>query len=298
MLAFAERLARPSASQWMDTALQRRRREQHLSTARQPLPSTSIGGSLSGRRVWAYEDAPPNLLFRPGMIIQLCSSTLTKNAHSTTDAVRESSFAALPPPAVSAVPGVSSLPSGPATTTAPTATFPPPSVINLGMPRTVQAPTLGLGGMGSMGGAMGTMGGFDLGAQGLMTLGGGGGGAPAMIGGGGGGLLAAGYGGGDLLAAGGALLKLAETPPPGCDPDAMKLFVGNIPKTCTEDQLLPLFQSVGKVRPCPLHSAWQMPWQSLSLYRGTCPYAAAAHQLCDVRGVGHRAPERLQRGLG
>ncbi len=113
------------------------------------------------------------------------------------------------------------------------------------MPHAVQAPTLGLGGMGHMGGAMGTVGAFDLGAPGLMTLGGGG--APAMLGGGGGGLVAAGYGGGDLLAAGGALLKLAETPPPGCDPDAMKLFVGNIPKTCTEEQLLPLFQSVGKV---------------------------------------------------
>ncbi|KXZ56421.1 hypothetical protein GPECTOR_1g375 [Gonium pectorale] len=42
-------------------------------------------------------------------------------------------------------------------------------------------------------------------------------------------------------------LEPTETPPPGCAPDAIKLFVGNVPKTCTEEQLLPLFQSVGKV---------------------------------------------------
>ncbi|GIL68321.1 hypothetical protein Vafri_21599, partial [Volvox africanus] len=38
-----------------------------------------------------------------------------------------------------------------------------------------------------------------------------------------------------------------EMPPAGCGPDAIKLFVGNIPKSCTEEQLLPLFQSIGKV---------------------------------------------------
>lgn len=43
-------------------------------------------------------------------------------------------------------------------------------------------------------------------------------------------------------------LEPTETPPPGCSPDAIKLFVGNVPKSCTEEQLLPLFQSVGKVR--------------------------------------------------
>ncbi|KAG2499151.1 hypothetical protein HYH03_002733 [Edaphochlamys debaryana] len=42
-------------------------------------------------------------------------------------------------------------------------------------------------------------------------------------------------------------LEQAETPPPGCAPDAIKLFVGNVPKSCTEEQLLPLFQSIGKV---------------------------------------------------
>lgn len=42
-------------------------------------------------------------------------------------------------------------------------------------------------------------------------------------------------------------LEPTETPPPGCSPDAIKLFVGNVPKSCTEEQLLPLFQSVGKV---------------------------------------------------
>ncbi|GIL95345.1 hypothetical protein Vretimale_1389, partial [Volvox reticuliferus] len=38
-----------------------------------------------------------------------------------------------------------------------------------------------------------------------------------------------------------------EMPPAGCCPDVIKLFVGNIPKSCTEEQLLPLFQSIGKV---------------------------------------------------
>ncbi|KAG2455141.1 hypothetical protein HYH02_000960 [Chlamydomonas schloesseri] len=42
-------------------------------------------------------------------------------------------------------------------------------------------------------------------------------------------------------------LEPAENPPPGCSPDAIKLFVGNVPKSCTDEQLLPLFQSIGKV---------------------------------------------------
>lgn len=35
--------------------------------------------------------------------------------------------------------------------------------------------------------------------------------------------------------------------PPGCAPDAIKLFAGNIPKSCTEAQLLPFFETIGKV---------------------------------------------------
>ena len=38
-----------------------------------------------------------------------------------------------------------------------------------------------------------------------------------------------------------------EHPPAGCAPDAIKLFVGNIPKSCTEQQLLPFFETIGKV---------------------------------------------------
>lgn len=38
-----------------------------------------------------------------------------------------------------------------------------------------------------------------------------------------------------------------ESPPAGCAPDAIKLFVGNIPKSCTEDQLMPFFETIGKV---------------------------------------------------
>lgn len=33
----------------------------------------------------------------------------------------------------------------------------------------------------------------------------------------------------------------------GCAPDAIKLFVGSIPKSYTESQLLPFFETVGKV---------------------------------------------------
>lgn len=39
----------------------------------------------------------------------------------------------------------------------------------------------------------------------------------------------------------------ADVPPPGCEPDAIKLFVGNIPLNYTEEQLLPLFQQIGQV---------------------------------------------------
>ncbi|KAF6260316.1 hypothetical protein COO60DRAFT_909475 [Scenedesmus sp. NREL 46B-D3] len=39
----------------------------------------------------------------------------------------------------------------------------------------------------------------------------------------------------------------AELPPVGCAPDAYKLFVGNIPKSCTEEELRPVFQAVGPV---------------------------------------------------
>ena len=43
------------------------------------------------------------------------------------------------------------------------------------------------------------------------------------------------------------LVELPETPPNGCAPDAIKLFVGNIPKTCTEEQLMPFFETIGNV---------------------------------------------------
>jgi RNA recognition motif-containing protein len=38
-----------------------------------------------------------------------------------------------------------------------------------------------------------------------------------------------------------------EPPPQGCEPDAYKLFVGNLPKSCTEEEIRPYFESVGKV---------------------------------------------------
>ena len=65
-----------------------------------------------------------------------------------------------------------------------------------------------------------------------------------MIGGGGGGLM------GGFGSTGGTemLVEVQETPPMGCSPDAIKLFVGNVPKSCTEDQLMPFFETIGKVR--------------------------------------------------
>jgi CUG-BP- and ETR3-like factor len=33
----------------------------------------------------------------------------------------------------------------------------------------------------------------------------------------------------------------------GCDPDAIKLFVGNLPRSCTEQQLLQLFETIGQI---------------------------------------------------
>ena len=44
-----------------------------------------------------------------------------------------------------------------------------------------------------------------------------------------------------------AKMKLSEAPPAGCDQDALKLFVGNIPRSYTEEQLQPIFESMGKV---------------------------------------------------
>eukprot|EP00210_Caulerpa_lentillifera_P000262 g255.t1 len=38
-----------------------------------------------------------------------------------------------------------------------------------------------------------------------------------------------------------------DIPPLGCNPDAMKLFVGNIPKSYTAESLRPLFESIGSV---------------------------------------------------
>lgn len=38
-----------------------------------------------------------------------------------------------------------------------------------------------------------------------------------------------------------------EMPPVGCAADAIKLFIGNIPKSCTEEQLMPFFETIGKV---------------------------------------------------
>jgi len=81
--------------------------------------------------------------------------------------------------------------------------------------------------------------GLDAATAGLLSGGGGGSGT----GGNRGGLMRQDLGGG----VGGDMGGPPETPPAGCAPDAIKLFVGNIPRQYTEDQLLPFFETVGKV---------------------------------------------------
>ena len=44
--------------------------------------------------------------------------------------------------------------------------------------------------------------------------------------------------------------SLGDLPPLGCAPDAYKLFVGNISKQFTEEDLIPVFESVGNVVEC------------------------------------------------
>ncbi|MEW5319542.1 MAG: hypothetical protein WDW38_010687 [Sanguina aurantia] len=39
-----------------------------------------------------------------------------------------------------------------------------------------------------------------------------------------------------------------ENPPVGCNPDAIKLFIGNVPKSFTEEQLCPFFETAGQVK--------------------------------------------------
>ena len=90
------------------------------------------------------------------------------------------------------------------------------------------APAHGRGGM--MGGPSGLM----LGGGGFAGGGGSSSGMMAMSGG----MLA---GPPDLM------MEVPETPPNGCSMDAIKLFIGNIPKSCTEEQLQPFFETIGKV---------------------------------------------------
>ena len=100
-------------------------------------------------------------------------------------------------------------------------------------------PGIGFGGNVRMG----------MGPAGMMLGGGGGGGGGMMLGavgggGRGGGMMHGGGGGGgsDLM------MEAFEPPPPGCAPDAIKLFVGNVPKSCSEEQIRPFFETIGKVQ--------------------------------------------------
>lgn len=39
-----------------------------------------------------------------------------------------------------------------------------------------------------------------------------------------------------------------EVPPPGCEPDALKLYIGNIPTSYSVDEIRQVFKQYGKVR--------------------------------------------------
>eukprot|EP00198_Chlamydomonas_reinhardtii_P006060 XP_001695396.1 RNA-binding protein [Chlamydomonas reinhardtii] len=230
----------PMVVKWMDTALQRRRREQHATTgARTQLPSASIGGLLGGGAQSRSSNEP--LPYTP--YAAAAAAAAAQSGSSVAASLVNLSASALGHGGadLSGLGGAGQLSAG-----------------GLG----------GLGGLG-MGGVGVGMSNSMLGAAGMQgggggVLGGGGGASYAGLGGGGvgmsgmggvgmgmGGLGGVGVGGMGGLGGAGAgldgLMEAMETPPPGCAPDAMKLFVGNIPKSCTEDQLLPLFQSIGKV---------------------------------------------------
>jgi CUG-BP- and ETR3-like factor len=65
-------------------------------------------------------------------------------------------------------------------------------------------------------------------------------------------------------------LEPVEVPPLGCAPDAIKLFVGNVPKVCNEEQLLPMFQAVGKVRAAAVGPKRHALWPRVR--KPPCPY--------------------------
>ncbi|KAG2497791.1 hypothetical protein HYH03_004063 [Edaphochlamys debaryana] len=203
----------PMVVKWMDTALQRRRREQHLATIRQPLPSASIGGLLGGSRSvdqMSYQPAPsmPPLsaqaLGGPGPSSTLVASSVQQQGGSGLGGGNQ---------------GLGGL------------------MGNAGlMGRSGLMGGVSMGGLGGVGVSVpvGVGLGGGLGGSGLMN-------ASGLMGGLGGGLGMPGLEGSALAG------EPTETPPLGCNADAIKLFVGNIPKSCTEEQLLPLFQSIGKV---------------------------------------------------
>ncbi|KAI8462603.1 MAG: hypothetical protein J3K34DRAFT_475967 [Monoraphidium minutum] len=73
------------------------------------------------------------------------------------------------------------------------------------------------------------------------------GGAPGGPAAGGGGLLSGPHVGLSDAASAQFAAVPAEVPPPGCAPDAYKLFIGNVPSCYNERDLRPLFESVGPV---------------------------------------------------
>ncbi|KXZ43600.1 hypothetical protein GPECTOR_86g394 [Gonium pectorale] len=208
----------PMVVKWMDTALQRRRREQHLASIRAPqqLPSASIGGLLGGGGAAAA-----------GAGGRGAADPLQQYGERL-----EQYGAPMGGPSVVPLGGSGAATAGMSVPGPPGLTIvqhPPPGAAGLG------GGSSGLG--GGSGFAMGMGMGAPGGAAGSAMY------APAAMPGGGGALSMSGMGLGGLD----PLAEPMELPPPGCNPDAIKLFVGNIPKSCTEDQLLPLFQSIGKV---------------------------------------------------
>ncbi|GLC56141.1 hypothetical protein PLESTB_001073100 [Pleodorina starrii] len=227
----------PMVVKWMDTALQRRRREQHLASTRQPQPQQKQQQQLSQQAQQLPQQ--PQQLPQP----QQPQAQPHGQLH--------------PLPSTSLGFGVGGLRSRPALTT---------GVEQEHMPyQPGQATSMsGVSTLGGPHGAVGGRAGSGLTAMvaapasaAVLTATAAAAAAPPL----GGGAAVNAFGGGltayppvsssSLAAAAAAgmdsLESPLETPPPGCDPDVIKLFVGNIPKNCSEELLLPLFQSIGKV---------------------------------------------------
>lgn len=70
-----------------------------------------------------------------------------------------------------------------------------------------------------------------------------------------------------------------EPPPPGCEPDALKLYVGNIPTSYTVDDIRQVFKQYGRVS-LPLWPPAAIRWMVVSLVAFLGVHAWAADSGC------------------